>query len=281
MAETISAMPGEIAAWLNLQQEVFDDILFITEFPPVPKATPLHRTIISVGLESVKISDYFTENSAGVLVPDEYCRLAEIKLRFSVYVPYSLGGTACHDAFTKVVDCLNFKSDLNLKSSTCQPISSDRETDAFVMKSFVDIEAQFCPADSSAVQYESFLPKTFFCQSHMTNTDIHVSAEEKSRWNRLHITGSYFGTDEGSVSIPLDFEPNAVYVAPVNVPVFYTDPSGLSYCMSSFATKNCPGAGVEITSNGFRIIQGNSQNFANTVVKLNKLGVDYSYIAFR
>ena len=280
MSDSISAMPLDIANWLNEQTEVFQDILFVTEFPPVPKATPLHRTIVSVGLESVKISDYFIENSEGVLVPDEYCRLAEIKLRFSIYVPYSLGGTACHEAFTRVVDCLNFKSDLNLRNSTCQPISADRETDAFVMKSFVDIEAQFCPAESSDIQYESFLPKTFFCSSHMKDDSLLLNPGEREKWNSSVVVGTYFGTDESSVTINLGFKPKLVIVSPINLPLFYSK-GAVSYCLTGIAAPNCPGAGVKITDNGFRIIQGSSQNNGDTYVYLNKLGYDYNYIAVK
>ena len=162
MTDSISAMPGEIAAWLSEQTDLFPDVTFITEFPAIPKATPLRQTIAAIGLDHVRIRDFFTENSQGVQVPDEYCRLAKVRIRISVYVPYSAGGSACHTAFTKIVDCLNFKSDFNISESGCESIEADRDTDAFVLKSWVDIDAQFCPAESSAVQYASFLPKTLF-----------------------------------------------------------------------------------------------------------------------
>lgn len=74
MADSISAMPKEIAQWLSEQTAVFGSIRFLTEFPPIPKATPLKNTIVSVGLESVKITDSFVENSNGELVAEEYCR---------------------------------------------------------------------------------------------------------------------------------------------------------------------------------------------------------------
>ena len=67
MADSISAMPKEIAQWLSEQTAVFGSIRFLTEFPPIPKATPLKNTIVSVGLESVKITDSFVENSNGEL----------------------------------------------------------------------------------------------------------------------------------------------------------------------------------------------------------------------
>ncbi len=281
MADSISAMPAEVAAWLNAQTEIFSDILFVTEFPPVPKATPLHRTVVSVGLEQVKISDYFVENSEGELVKQEYCRLAEIKMRFSVYVPYSSGGTACHEAFTRIVDCLNFKSDLNLKASSCEAITADRETDAFVMKSFVEIEAEFCPADSSDIQYESFLPKTFFCSSHLNNSDIHITPEERELWTEQTALGSYFGTSESSVTFTLGFKPKLVIIAAASVPLFYTSSDSLSYCLCAIATPHASTSGVELTDNGFRILQSTSQNYANTVCAINKAGMDYFYIAFK
>lgn len=281
MADSISAMPKEISDWLNAQTEIFSDILFITEFPPVPKATPLHRTIVSVGLEKVTITDLFRENSEGVLVPDEYCRLADIRIRFSIYVPYFSGGTACHEAFTRIVDCLNFKSDLNLKESGCSSITADRETDAFVMKSWVDIEAEFCPAQSSEIQYESFLPKTFFCQSHMNDSSIHITPEERNKWDTSITIGSYFGTDASMRSFDLGFQPKAVMVAATAMPLHYTDTSGASHCLSAIATQNGSSAGLEITSSGFKILQGTSQNYANTYTRLNKLNLDYTYIAFK
>ncbi|MBQ8027528.1 MAG: hypothetical protein IJ261_05370 [Clostridia bacterium] len=281
MADSISAMPKEIANWLSKQTKVFSDIKFLTEFPAIPKATPLRHTIVSVGLESVKITDYFTENSDGELVPSEYCRRADIKIRFSVYVPYSAGGTACHEAFTKIVDCLNFKSDLNLIESGCDAITADRDTDAFVMKSWVIIEAQFCPAESSSVQYESFLPKTLLCGSHINNSLIHVTTEEKEAWSNQSETGAYFGTGESSQTISLGFKPSFVIVCAAFIPMFSTDDDGKSYCYAGIATKNYSSSGIAITSSGFRLTQTSSTSYGNTYSQLNKLGVDYSYIAFK
>ncbi|MBQ7101879.1 MAG: hypothetical protein IJN81_09605 [Clostridia bacterium] len=280
MSNSISAMPKDIVKWLNEQTEVFGEISFLTEFPPRPKATPLKNPIISVGLDSVKISDFFKENSEGELVPDEYCRLADIRLRFSIHVPYSMGGTACHDAFTRTIDCLSFKSDLNLVQSGCEAIVADRETDAFVMKSWADVQAQFCPAESSEVQYEAFLPKTFFCASHINDTSLHVSAEEKARWNSTITVGTYFGTGEASRSIKLGFRPSAVIVIPSLMPMFYTA-TGASYCLSGVAAQSFATSGLSINDSGFTIKQGTSENCGDTYVLLNKTNVDYCYIALK
>ncbi len=281
MADSISAMPAEIAGWLSKQTHLFESITFLTEFPPIPKATPLRQTIVSVGLESVKITDSFTENSDGELVPEEYCRQADIKIRFSIYVPYSLGGTACHEAFTKIVDCLNFKSDLNLIESGCDPITADRDTDSFVMKSWVIIKAKFCPAESSAVQYESFLPKTFFCGSHINDKTIHVTQEDKNSWGSQSVVGAYFGTGTSEQSISLGFKPRFVFVCITNFPAIWTNSDGSSYCCFGSASDHYGSAGVKVTSNGFKVIQTSTINYGTTNVWLNKTAADYVYIAFR
>ncbi len=281
MADSISAMPKEISEWLSKQTSLFKGITFLTEFPPRPKATPLRQTIVSVGLESVKITDSFVENSNGELVAEEYCRKADIKVRFSIYVPYSSGGTACHEAFTKIVDCLNFKSDLNLKESGCDAITADRDTDAFVMKSWVIVEAEFCPAESSAVQYESFLPKTLFCNSHMKDTSIHVTPEDKASWGAQSVAGTYFGTGTSEQSISLGFRPKFVFVSIAVYPMFATESDSTSFCYAGAAAGNYGSAGIKLTSNGFRVIQNSNINEGTTTVQLNKLAEEYVYIAFK
>lgn len=281
MADSISAMPKEIAQWLSEQTAVFGSIRFLTEFPPIPKATPLKNTIVSVGLESVKITDSFVENSNGELVAEEYCRHADIKVRFSVYVPYSAGGTACHEAFTKIVDCLNFKSDLNLKESGCDAIEADRDTDAFVMKSWIIIEAEFCPAESSNVQYEAFMPKTLFCNSHMNDKNIHVTPEDKASWGAQTVSGTFFGTGTSEQSINLGFKPKFVFVGIAVFPLFWTESDGTSHCCSAAATQTYGSAGLKITANGFKVIRSSSINEGTTVVEMNKTGEEYVYIAFK
>ena len=56
----ISALPGAIAGWLG-SQEVLSGIRFTTEYPAERKSVPLARTIVSVGIDSVTITDTFVE----------------------------------------------------------------------------------------------------------------------------------------------------------------------------------------------------------------------------
>jgi hypothetical protein len=270
-------MPAAIASWLSEQEEVFPDITFLTEYPPRSKATPLRHPIAAVGLERVKITDLFVENEFGELVRDEYCRSAEIEIRFSVYVPYSAGGTACHEAFTRIIDCLSFHSDLNITESRCENVCADRDTEAFMLRSFVLIKAEFCPAETSEVQYEAFLPKTFFCASHIEDTDLHVTPEDKQRWDRPLVTGRYFGTGSGARSIDLGFEPASVMIFAAGVPPFALNSSqaqtSCAYGAGSYASP-----GLTLTGSGFTAENVTS---GQTEVTLNARGVTYCYAATR
>ena len=80
----ISALPSNIVEWLKSRQELAD-IRFLTEFPAVKKAVPLKNTVVAVGIDGMEIVDSFTENDEGVLVENEYCRQAKIRLRLSIH----------------------------------------------------------------------------------------------------------------------------------------------------------------------------------------------------
>ena len=75
---TISVLPSQIANWLS-EQTRLSGIRFITEYPAVKKKRyPLKRVTVAVGIGEMEIVDSFTANDEGVLVKNEYCRLANI-----------------------------------------------------------------------------------------------------------------------------------------------------------------------------------------------------------
>ena len=113
---TISVLPSQIADWLS-EQTSLGGIRFITEYPAVKKEIPLKRVTVAVGIGKMEIVDSFTANDEGVLVKNEYCRLANIKVKLAIHVPYSKGGATCHDVLTTIIDCLTFDTDLNVVES--------------------------------------------------------------------------------------------------------------------------------------------------------------------
>ncbi len=277
MMDSIVSLPQRIVEWLSEQSDM-SDLTFFVEYPPVNKAVPLRHTIVAVGIESIEIEDKFVENDDGVLERQEYCRLAKIKANLSICVPFTQGGHACHDVFTRIADALTFRTNLNIEESGCESIQSDRDAEALLMTGWFMMNADFCPAESTDENYASFLDKTLLCGSHIRNDTIHVTAEDKEKWNIPFVTGFYMGSGSSSKSIDIGFEPCFVIVCVSGMPTVTANFSDSSL-KTFFAVSNDNGSqGIELISNGFRVSNVTS---GSTVSAMNQLGYSYIYMAFK
>ena len=275
----ISAMPGAVAQWLGGQANL-SEIQFLTEYPAQNKAVPLRRATVAVGLGSVQITDKFVENNDGVLERQEYCRSAAIRLRLGIHVPFSEGGSRCHEIFTLVLDMLTFASDLNLRASGCREVTAHRDTDAFVMEAWADVAADFCPAQSTGLALGSFLPKDLLCGSHIANGDIHLTAPQKARLDAPFITGTYMGNGAASLSIDIGAKPYAVFIAaPMMPPVHPNFSAASSQVYFGFAAQSGGSMGVELTTTGFRLRMGSGYTLGTTSPGLNVNGSQYVFLA--
>ncbi|MBP3330268.1 MAG: hypothetical protein J6L89_05480 [Clostridia bacterium] len=282
MSSTISGMPQSIVDWLNGIPDL-RDITFMTEYPPQAKAVPLRNSIVSVGLAEVNIIDLFHENENGELVRDEYCRQADIHIVLGIHVPDSLGGSTCHEVFSKVVDYLTFSSDLNIITSTCGHITSDRNTESLVMNADIHIGAEFCPADETGINFESFASKTFFCKQHMDDTSIHVSEEDRGKWDAPCVVGSYIGSGTSARSINLGFAPKFVFAFAMGSSPFGIDADkGTGSLYFGYSVSDSHGSnGIVCTSTGFKAHNGSTYEVDNVTPLLNSTGYTYFYFAVK
>lgn len=282
MSSSISGMPQSIVNWLKRINDL-KYITFMTEYPPHAKAVPLRNSIVSVGLAEVSITDIFRENENGEMVRDEYCRQADIHIVLGIHVPDALGGSTCHEVFSKVVDYLTFSSDLNIISSTCGHVTSDRNTESLVMNADLHIAAEFCPADETGLNFQSFASKTFFCKSHMDDSLIHVSEADRNRWETPCVTGTYIGSGNSSRTISLGFHPKFVITFALGyspVGIDFEKSSGTAYFGYS-VTDTHGSNGVESTTNGFKVYNGNTYKVDNVTPMLNSTGCTYFYFAVK
>ena len=284
---SISSLPADIVAWLSAQEEL-SAIRFMTEYPPEKKAIPLKSAIVAVGLEEVKLVDSFTDDGTGVLVENEYCRQATMKIKLAIHIPFSEGGAKCHDVFSNVIDCLTFASDLEITESGCADVTADRDTDALVLNAWINVSADFCPAVSSSLNFQSFMNKELLCGSHITDSVIHVTQADKTLWNAPFTVSRYLGTGETTRTIDLGFTPKAVIVfreaMAFLVPVSSGAANYYAYAGAAFRQSEYiafGSLGLEIVSNGFRLYQGETHEIANVTANLNGSGNYYGFIAFK
>ena len=271
--DSIVALPLKIVEWLESQEDM-NDLKFFVEYPPLKKAVPLKRAIVAVGIDSISITDKFVMNDDGVLEKQEYCRLASIKARLSICVPFSKGGQACHDIFTRITD-----ADLKIVESGCDEINSDQDTDALVMNGWFMIEADFCPAESTDENFVSVFDKQMICGSHVRDTDVHVTLEDKEAWNNHIITGYYTGNGSSTKTLNIGFKPLVVFVFCVSRPFATIDFTNSSVTSNAaVATENYATNGITMTSTGFKLSKG---EVGNTKANLNELATIYMYIALK
>lgn len=277
----ISALPSNIVDWLREREEL-SYIRFLTEFPAIKKAIPLKHTTVAVGIGNMEIVDSFEENDEGVLVENEYCRQAKINLKLSIHAPFSLGGEACHAAFTDIIDCLTFASGLDILMSGCENIVADRDTDAFVLTAWATVNASLCPAHTSSLDFPSFISKDLLCGSHMNDSDIHLSPEQNEYLTQPFVNGTYFGMGDATRTINLGFKPSVVIVAGNQLPFIYSNHvASWNRALAGVATRKGGSIGIEITENGFKVRNTEEDVARTTHPFLNELGTTYFYIAFR
>lgn len=270
----ISALPAAIVEWLSAREEL-QGIRFLTEYPAIKKAVPLRRTTVAVGIGGMEITDSFTENEDGVLIENEYCRQVLLRIKLSIHAPFDAGGTACHDAFTDIIDCLSFDSDLEIVDSGCNGITADRDTDAFVLDAFMRVRASLCPAATSSLTLPSFFSKTLLCATHINDTSIHLTGTQQAFLQEPFTTGSYIGTGAASRSLSLSFKPKAVFVFARGYPLL----DG-GTVMTAIGLPGGGSAGIALTDAGFRVTQADPDDDPGEP-QLNRSGTTYAYLAFR
>lgn len=276
--DSIVSLPIRIVEWLG-EQEDMKDLTFFVEYPPINKAVPLKKAIVAVGIDNIEIVDKFVANDDGVLERQEYCRTAQIKANLSICVPFSKGGQLCHDIFTRIADALTFRTNLNIEKSGCEDITSDRDTDALVMNGWFLMNADFCPAASTDENYASFLDKELLCGSHIRNSDIHVTLEDKSKWDDPFAIGFYLGNGSSSRTVAIGFEPRLVILMASGYPavaIDFTQSSAKSYM--AVASSDFSSQGIQISSTGFKVSTATSGGVTSN---LNSMGTSYIYIAYK
>lgn len=277
----ISALPSGIVEWLKSREEL-SGIIFLTEFPAIKKAVPLKHTTVAVGINGMEIVDAFAENDEGILEREEFCRTAKITLRLSIHAPFSAGGSACHEAFANIIDCLTFESSLNILTSGCDDIISDRDTDAFVLRAWLKVEANLCPAATSSLPLPSFFSKDLLCGSHIRDENIHLSIDQQEFLGTPIVCTSYFGTGESSRECVLGYRPRFVFVARSGLPISdYSRDSGLNIVTSAVGGSMGTSLGIELTNNGFRIQNSSEYEDLGYRISLNSLGVSYIVFAIK
>lgn len=242
-------------------------------FEKKPDTIPINKITYSVVPEENKVT-YFEDEAATT------CVKSEITVRINAYAPTNLSGARVNSVSELIMDYLADYYIENLVEYSVGDMSYDETVNAILLPCRLHLVYTSCALEETETDLSGSVPDTFFCKSHVNNTDIHLSEDDRLRLSSPYIIGSYTGdgSDEG-LTLELDFRPSAVIVYRNSYHISsYSNSDSLSHCYSGIAVGTSYTRGLIILDTGFRV---KTVATANATTHLNDEGGAYTYIAFR
>lgn len=119
--------------------------------------------------------------------------------------------------------------------------------------------------------------------AHYKNQELHVTPEEKQKWNVPTEFSAYFGTNADSREIKLGYRPTAVFVYPQDRPMLQIDfNTRRTLCFFGSAGREFNSRGIAITSDGFTVRNNYLfESTTNDLVMLNASDTNYIFLAWK
>lgn len=124
----------------DIQQDIMladnlPELRFAVQYPKTPKDVPLKHNTVALGIKSIDSNNIF---SANILKTEQggFVKSASLKLTLSIdiYAPNKIGGKVCYQIYEKILDRLIFSSTHKVDSTSCEELTYNRTTGAYVMK---------------------------------------------------------------------------------------------------------------------------------------------------
>lgn len=117
--------------------------------------------------------------------------------------------------------------------------------------------------------------------THTTDTDIHITAGERTAWaGAAPVYGSYVGDGQMVRKIPLGFSPSFGLVFAVDKSPFQPVDQNTVALWAAFLSKNGSSQAAAVTGTGFSVASSATPAYGR-VASLNEADVTYQYIVFR
>lgn len=270
---TTNVLVNEIIDRINDQDFYALYVTAIRGFRKDPSVVPISKITFSVVPEENKTT-YFEDKDA------RQCVRSDIKIRLNVYAPTNRNGNQINGLAELVMDYLAEYYIENLKSYSIGDMSYDDDVNAILLPCYMNFSYTSCALETGETDIESNVPDTFFCKSHVNNSDIHISAEEKAYLASPYILGGYTGTGaDKTQDIFLGFRPSFVIVFRNSYHAsLYSSDDGISKCYMSMAGNVSYMRGLQLLEDGFRV---RTYATANATTYLNDEGGSYTFIALK
>lgn len=235
---------------------------------------PIKKTYIAVRTTENAVS-FFTDET------QECCQRTKVEVSVNLYSPVREKTIDTYTLAETVLDYLCIEFAGKMDGYKIGSIGVDDDLKAFKLPCKLYFVYEQCPAftDQGAVLKPY---ADFYCKAHVTDEVMHLSKEERKRFEEPYVMGVYSGDGEKEQKISLDFTPSILFVYAASSSVVGKDSETDEFITYfAIATKLKSMKGLYIQSNGFRVSQGDTISANNTHPRLNILGQSYAFIAFK
>ncbi len=236
-------------------------------------AIPINTIYLSFVPDEMKIIYFEDENANN-------CKKTQFNLRMTVYAPSTRRGQQVQ-AITELV--ADFLADVyigELQGYTIGDISYDDGVNALTLTAVFHFTYNECPLDDGNNLVSNVVPESFFCKSHVNNSDVHLSESDRTYLDSPFVIGSYTGNgDSAGLEVNLGFRPKLIMIYRNSYHISsYSASDGISNCYFGAAIGTTYTRGLIILDNGFRV---KTVVTSSATTHLNDDGGAYTYIAFR
>lgn len=236
-------------------------------------AIPINKIYLSFVPDEMKITYFEDENANN-------CKNTQFNLRMTVYAPSTRRGEQVQAIAELVAD---FLADIyigELQGYTIGDISYNDGVNALTLTAVFRFTYNECPLDDTDSLVSSVIPESFFCKSHVNNSDVHLSESDRTYLDSPFVIGSYTGNgDSAGLEVNLGFRPKLIMIYRNSYHISsYSASDGISNCYFGAAIGTTYTRGLIILDNGFRV---KTVVTSSATTHLNDEGGAYTYIAFR
>lgn len=232
-------------------------------------------------IDKIYIAFETSQNTIGFFEDDskECCKRTKVTVKSDFISPPNKEISACYCLAEDLMDILTMQYAGKLSSYTIGKAAADNDLKAFRIPCLVELVYEQCPAyNDEGTAIKPFAD--FFCKTHVNDSVIHLTSDEKEYINAPFVTGMYGGNGEERQEFELGFRPKFVLVfGSGSSGIGITD--GVYTAYFGFALRNRATKGIEITQNGFAVMVGSLVISKNVYTNLNSYAQTYNYIAFK
>ncbi len=262
----------ELIDKINAFSSLDTDVKAVEAYNAKPEELPISDIYITFCTSENEVSFFEDEN-------EECCKRTNVEIKADFVASPVTPTEEIYTVAETLMDYLILQYAGKMKEYNIGTIKSDNDLKALRVPCKLSFVYEQCPAyapEGTAIKpYADFL-----CKTHVKDTTVHFTNEEKQYCMEPFIFGSYIGDGAAESNIYLGFRPKFVLI-------FGSGTAGLGFMEDrieayfGFALRTRSTKGITITPDGFKVNYGDSVVSRKSYPRLNDFAQTYNYIAFK